>query len=213
MPDGETLVVGERVRGRDGVRIRVFDVSGDAWQLSHQFVAAGGRDATPEEVGGWMTPARLSGNDVYAGHAMEYRLQRFDLEGNLQAIWQRPFPPLLPPISYRGTGTTFGMYDAPLRLPSRHFLVHHYRAEGIADHEEFRREWDLYFERRLRDDFRRWVGQLDLLDEQGRYIGSIEFDPMEQLLTVGPDGRLYTGVFEPEPQLRRYAVVISERAR
>lgn len=213
MPDAETMVVRERVGSRDGVRIHVFDISGDAWQRSQQFVAGGGRDETEGGFGGWMTAARVAGNDVYAGHAMEYRLQRFDLEGKLTAVWQRPFPPLLSPISYRGTGTTFGQYDAPLLLPSGHFLVHHSRVEGIADHDEFRREWDLYLERRGRDDFRNWVGQLDLLDEQGRYIGSIDFDPLERLLTIGPDGSLYTGVFEPEPQIRRYEVVIFDRLR
>lgn len=58
----------------------------------------------------------------------------------------------------------------------------------------------------------RRVSQLDLLDEHGRHIGGIDFDPMERLLTLGPDGSLYTGVFEPEPHIRRYKVSLSARS-
>lgn len=210
MPDGDTLVVAERIAGRDGVRLRVFDVSGDEWQLSAQVDAAGGRDQTPESFGGWKTSARVAGDKIFAGHAIEYRLQRFDLDGNLEAVWQRPFPPLLAPITYRGTGTIFGQYDAPLRLDSGRFLVHHIRAEGIADHDEFRRQWDEFLERGVNEDFRHWTGQLDLLDAEGRYVGSIDFEPREELLTLGPNGRLYTGSFVPEPSIRRYEIIVSE---
>jgi len=210
MPDTDTMVLAEGIAGRDGVRIRVFDISGDEWRPSTQIDVAGGRDETPEDFGGWMTSVRLADSTLFAGHAMQYQLQGFDLDGRLKSIWQRPLPPLLSPITYRGTGTTFGQYDAPLRLPSGHFLAHHYRAEGIVDHEEFRRKWDVYLEQRGGNDFRTWTGQLDLLDAQGRYVGSIDFDPMEQLLTLDPDGRLYTSVFEPEPMIRRYEVILSE---
>lgn len=210
MPDGDTLVVAERIAGRDGVRLRVFDVSGDEWQLSAQVDAAGGRDQTPVSFGGWKTSARVAGNRIFAGHAMEYQLQRFDLDGNLDAVWQRPFPPLLAPITYRGTKTIFGQYDAPLRLDSGHFLVHHVRDGGTADHDEFRQKWDERLERRTDYDLSYWTGQLDLLDADGRYLGSIDFEPREELLTLGPNGRLYTGSFVPEPRIRRYEVILSD---
>lgn len=60
----------------------------------------------------------------------------------------------------------------------------------------------------IREDFPVYEAAFDLLDDRGRYIGSIEgpgsFEETVLPAVVGLDGRLYTRVFEPFAQVRRY---------
>ena len=51
-----------------------------------------------------------------------------------------------------------------------------------------------------------------LIDGEGRVLGSVRFPgafwdtPMGRPAAIGPDGSLYTIVFEPYPHVRRYRV-------
>ncbi|NKB86909.1 MAG: hypothetical protein GKS06_01640 [Acidobacteria bacterium] len=207
--DPGRVVLGERLPGRDGVGLRVFAVSDTGWEPLSSFEASGGRDATEEAWGGWLTSARVSDGSIFAGHAMDYQLARYSATGDLETVWTRPIPTLLPPISYRGTGTNFGEYEAPLRLPSGHYLVHHQRLEGFESHDDYRLEWDQYLESGGNEAFRSRIAALDLLDAEGRYLGSVAFEEVERILDVGPDGYLYTARFEPVVELRRYEIILA----
>lgn len=56
-----------------------------------------------------------------------------------------------------------------------------------------------------------YASALDLLVPSGRYIGSLTWEdrntpPIGDLITVGPNGKLYTTTNDPYPQVRRYKV-------
>jgi hypothetical protein len=59
-----------------------------------------------------------------------------------------------------------------------------------------------------------WRGSIDLFDADGRFLCALESDgatpEIGQIQVIGPDGRLYTSVNDPFPQVHRYRVEIDE---
>lgn len=166
----------------------------------------------PGRMDGTNIEVSTGGGRIRTGHRIEYLLREFDGEGRLTRTITRDVPNLVPTLSYRGTGWNFGEFLAPLLLQSGHSLAPRFWAKDIESPERFVAELDRRRAEGIRGDYPEFEAAFDLLDPQGRYLGSIEapahFEDTGVPALVGPDGRLYTRVFEPFPQVRRFRVEI-----
>ncbi len=217
LPDADTIVLrsSSRTEG-DGAFIHVFDIS-DGWRRTAQFFALGGRLSESEEGVSWATvTVRVTGDSVWVGNRLQYELREYSLNGSLRRVIAREHPALVPPFVYRGTGFGLGAFDPPLWSQAGYGLIPRYWLDGITDVEELKRAWDRYLASRNReDDIRRYDSAIDLIDPEGRVLGSLPLDgtyePIGWPEVIGPDGRLYTRVFDPFPHVRRYRVEIDKR--
>ncbi len=208
----DTPVLWNSGRGRVGAQVYVFDV-GDPWRLRETFFAEGGPDSADQ----WSTghiPVRVGEGRIRAGHGIEYVLREFDSAGTVQTVISRDFRRLVPPVTLRGTGQGFGQFEASMVLPSGFRLVPVSWATNVESVEDFVAETN-----RRRAEGQRWAdiewaSALDILDAEGRYLGSLTWEghfPDTGIIDeIGPDGRLYTWSMEPFPQVRRYRVVIEK---
>ena len=203
----DTLVVWSWGRDRDGVTIGTLEV-GDTWRLKAEFFVAGGSDDDPALMDGTNIDVQTGGGRIRTGHRLRYLLREFDDRGNVARVIGRDVPDLVPTLSYRGTGWNFGEFKAPLAFPDGSLLVPRFRARGVESAEQFIAELERRATEGIREEFPVYEAAFDLLDDRGRYIGSIEepgsFEETALPALVGPDGRLYTRVFEPFAQVRRY---------
>ena len=206
--DPTTLVLWEWGRDQDGVTVWVLDVQ-DPWTVKAEFFVNGGFEDDPDLMDGTNIEVATGGGRIRTGHRIEYLLREFDDTGRLTRTIRRDVPPLVPTLSYRGTGWNFGEFMPPLVLEDGHSLVPHMRTPNVESAAQFIRALD---SGEPPEDLMEWESALDLLDSEGRYIGSVElagsFDEIGTPVLVGPDGRLYTRVWRPVPQVRRYRVEI-----
>lgn len=212
--DARTLVFRSRDGDRrDGASVTVLNIE-DAWSKTAELFIPGGLDEEPDRMKGTLIDVRAAKGVIRTGHRIRYLLREFDRRGELVRVIRRDVPELVPTLTYRGTAHNFGEFMAPLELPGGHLLVPHFRALDVESAEQFKQELDRRWDEFLNDEFPRYVSALDLLDPDGRYIGSITdtgfFEGIGRPSVVGPDGRLYTTRIEPFPQIRRYRVVLEQ---
>ncbi len=219
LPDADTIVLrsSSRTEG-DGAVIHVFDIS-DGWRRTAQFFALGGRLADSEERASWANvTVRVSGDSVWVGNRLQYELREYGLDGALRRVIAREHPSLIPYFVYRGTGFALGAFEPPLWLSDEHGLVPRYWLVGIEDAEELKRGWDQFLSSGSRDpNIWSFDSAIDLIDAEGRVLGSLPiggafYESIGTLEIIGPDGRLYTRVFEPYPHIRRYRVDLASVA-
>jgi hypothetical protein len=158
---------------------------------------------------------------ILAGNFGGYALRSFDRDGKLVREVTRPFDGLLPPgfhieQTQRSFGVAiylFGQLNAPLPLPSGHWLAYVWWEPGVDDPEaEANRRAES--DERLDDSRQRHA--IDLFDPEGRFLyswtgGSGRVPEIGNPERIGAAGRLYTTVNDPYPQIRRYRVEIDER--
>jgi hypothetical protein len=215
LPDPDTLVLRSASRtAGDGAIVHVFDVSDD-WRRSAEFFALGGRRSDGNQPARWSTTTVRVGHDaVWVGNQIRYEVREYGLDGTLRRVVAREHPPLIPPFEYRGTGFSNGGFGPPFWLNDGHGLIPRYWLAGVTDVEELKRQWDRYLASRDPDDRgRSYDAAIDLVDAEGRVLGSFPldgaFDAIGWPELVGPDGRLYTRVYEPYPHVRRYRVELT----
>jgi hypothetical protein len=211
--DPATLVVWTWGRDRDGVTIGVLEV-GEPWSLKAEFFVGGGFDDDPGRMDGASIHVSTGNGRIHTGHRIAYLLREFDALGSLTRVITRDVPDLVPTLSYRGTGHNFGEFMAPFALPDGHLLAPWFRAQGVESAEQFVAELERRWSEFIQNDFPVYEAGFDLLDSQGRYIGSIDepgfFQDRGYPVLVDSDGRLYTRVFRPFPQVRRFRVEIDQ---
>ena len=209
--DPTTLVLWEWGRDRDGVTVWVLEV-GDPWRVKAEFFVNGGFEDDPGRMDGTTIDVATGGGRIRTGHRIEYLLREFDKLGNLTRVIRRDVPQLVPTLSYAGTGWNFGEFKPPLRLDNGYFLVPRMRMPNVKSAAQFIAEAERLASAGILGDLMEWESAVDLLDPDGRYIGSLEmpglFDETGRLVLVGPDGRVYTRTSNPFPQVRRYRVEI-----
>jgi hypothetical protein len=110
-------------------------------------------------------------------------------------------------VNSGGLPAIYSFLQPAVRLPTGHFLA----TSMWIDVEDPQADLD----RRLADGTfgeRPWRSALDLFDPDGRFLYAQEadgpFPSIGEVQLVGPDGKLYTTVLDPYPQVRRYRVVI-----
>ncbi len=213
-PDTVVLRSSSRTEG-DGHVIHVFDVS-DGWRRTAEFFALGGRVADTDEPAPWAdAPVCVDDGTIWIGNKLRYELREYALDGTLLRVVTREHPELIPYFVYRGTGFGLGSFAPPMWLGNGHGVVPRYWLVGVTDVEELKRGWDRYLaSRNDADDIRSFESALDLVDAEGRVLGSLPLEGMYEEIgwpeLTGPDGKLYTRVFEPYPHVRRYRVQIDD---
>jgi len=215
-PDPGTVVLSSGTRSEgDGRIVHVFDVSGE-WRRTAEFFALGGRESDSDERAFWASPTvRGTADSVWVGNQLEYALREYSLDGELRRVIAMDHPPLIPYFVYKGTGFGLGSFNPPMWLPDGRGLVPRYWLVGGMDIDEFKQAWDRYLASNDRDavnDIRSYDSAIDLIDAEGRVLGSLPlediYEPIGFPELVGPDGKLYTRVYEPYPHVRRYRVEI-----
>lgn len=104
-----------------------------------------------------------------------------------------------------------GSIEPPVRLASGHLLAQGAWPTNIDDPAA----WIRLMVEGADLPEREYRRVLDLFDREGRWLANLTWDHPERpefgaIRSVGPDGRLYTTVTDPFPQVRRYRVVIEE---
>lgn len=219
LPDPNTIVLRAYSRADgDGAIIHVFKI-GDRWTRTTEFFARGGRVPESPERGPWATvKVRLKGDSVWVGNRLQYEVREYSLDGVLRRVIAREHAPLIPYFVYKGTGFGLGEFEPPLWLSAEHGLIPRYWLVGIEDVEEFKRLWDEFLASGSRDPTaQEFDSAIDLVDAEGRVLDSLPIggyfhESIGTLETIGPDGRLYTSVYEPYPHVRRYRVVLPGEA-
>jgi len=212
MLDPTTLVLWGWGRDRDGVTVYVLAV-GQPWRVQAEFFVSGGREDDPDLMDGTSIDVATGGGRIRTGHRIDYLLREFDAHGNLTRVIRRDAPPLVPTLTHGGTGNNFGEFNAPLLFPNGLLLVPRTRMPNVESAAQFVAEVERAESFRDLGGLMERESALDLLDAQGRYIGSVEqpgwFDVTALPALVGPDGKLYTRTQSPFPQVRRYRLEIA----
>jgi len=169
--------------------------------------------AMPASVGVGVD-VRVADGKIVVGHDGEYVLRIYDESSALERVVTRDVDDLVRVGVHmidgrRGGVASFSALNAPLRLPTGHWLTSAYWPTDIDDpDEEARRVFEAG--QQVRHPYRNSV---DVFDPDGRHLFSIVRDggtrpEIGDLALVGPDGKLYTSLSDPFPQVRRYRVEI-----
>ena len=148
---------------------------------------------------------------IFVGTWERYLLRQYDAHGKLQRRVTRPVDYLRRPgFAARGdqfAGISFGGLGAPIVLPTGHWLALATWPTNVDDPNAY-----VELPSQQRPPIV-WRSSLDLFDADGRFLYSIE-TPDSPMPAIGrpwsadSDGRLYTVIAQPFPQVRRYRVVL-----
>lgn len=153
----------------------------------------------------------FSGGRILVGTWEQYVLRTYDAEGTLLRRVNRPVDYLRRPgfarVGGQFRGVALGGLAAPIVLDSGHWLVMASWPTNVDNPNPFA---ETPVGQRPPID---WESSLDLFDQEGRFLYSLTYpgSPAPDIgrpWTVGPQGRLYTVVADPFPQVRRYRVVL-----
>lgn len=160
------------------------------------------------------TPVRVADDSILVGNHSEYGLRAYAAGGALQRIVTRNVDYLLPPgiYSLQGRISLFVLYStvqAPLRLPTGEWIVPTQWLAGVDDPSGV-------LQHAIENDVpppTSVMSTFDYFDPEGRFLGSaLRNDDnlrwIGQPEMVGPDGRIYTVVADPFPQVRRFRIEI-----
>ena len=148
---------------------------------------------------------------IFVGNWDRYLLREYDDAGKLQRRVTRPVKYLRRPgFAARGTqfaAISFGGLGAPIVLPTGHWIVVASWPTNVDDSNAY---VELPPQQRPAI---QWSSSIDLFDPEGRFLYSLETPGSPVPAIGGPwatdtEGRLYTVIAQPFPQVRRYRVVI-----
>lgn len=162
---------------------------------------------------------RVAGDEILVGHNGRYEIRVFD--GSLEPlrVVSRPeVDHLVRPGVGGSDGGRIGIagmstLGTPVVFPDGRWLVHSTWPTGVDDPDEWVRHWLIGGEAPERGPTGR---ALDFFDADGRYLGGFQWVGDEdgpdigRPALVGPGGKLYTTLFDPFPQVRRYRVVFRD---
>lgn len=202
------LIVSETGFGDDPQRIHAFAPS--SWESAHSFPIDLDLDL-PEGLASSASVTTI-GDSIYASRVTKYTLRRYALDGTLSRVIDRDVDVLVRPGVYTSGNSrgirAYSQLSAPVRLPSGHLLTWAYWPTNVDDPDAHLR--------RSRNDAAEepvYATAVDLFRANGRYVGSFRWEnrrtpPIGRLVTVGPNGKLYTRTTTPFPQVRRYEVTL-----
>lgn len=210
--DQQTLALKARLPRRNGLEraggvLGIIDLATTPWtQRARVEVDVGD---SPLRFSGYNIGMAVSGGYITVGDFDSYEFRIFDRAGTMERIVARDFEEMIGYPIDDAPSSPYSSLSPPLRLLTGHWLV---RAQWIdvadpaADYARRKNAPGSLF---ADSPFRT---ALDLFDGNGRFLYSIQSGRGETLLgyleAVGRDGKLYTSVREPFPQVRRYRVQI-----
>ncbi|HEX9701002.1 MAG TPA: 6-bladed beta-propeller [Acidobacteriota bacterium] len=209
----DTAVFTEFTPGAVGVDFTVVELGEPLTARAEASVRVNPDLAIPATVGAGVD-LRVADGAILVGNDGEYVLRGYDADAQLTRVVSRPVDYLVRVGVHfidkrRGSIGSFGQLMAPLALESGHWLVSAYWPTNIDDPDaEIRRMMETR-ERTTTE----YANSLDLFDPDGRFLGSVlqegtNAPDIGRPELVGPDGRLYTTLYNPFPQVRRYRVRI-----
>lgn len=148
---------------------------------------------------------------IFVGTWERYLIREYDDAGKLQRRVIRPVDYLRRPgFAARGTqfaAISFGGLGAPIVLPTGHWIVVASWPTNVDDSNAY-----VELPPQQRPTIQ-WSSSIDLFDPEGRFLYSLETPGSPVPAIGGPwatdtEGRLYTVIAQPFPQVRRYRVVI-----
>ncbi len=208
----DVLVTQRALMGQTGVAVNLVRL-GETPELIRQLEV----NALPEQSMAphfaMMIDARVRGTEIVLGGNKRYAFRVFDRDGNPTRVVTRDVDYL------RGAGTyttdqgytmrAFGGVYSPVRLASGHWLGFVYWPSNVDDP-------DAAVALMSNDEFEtEYVASLDMFDADGRFLYGLEYPgtstpEIGRPLFVDADGKLYTQLADPFPQVRRYRVIIDE---
>lgn len=202
------LIVSETGFGDEPQRIHALDPS--SWESAHSFPIDLDLDL-PEGLASSASMTTI-GDSIYVSRITEYALRQYAIDGSLGLKIKRDVDVLVGPGVYTSGDSrgirTYSHLSAPARLPSGHLLTWASWPTNVDDPDAHLR--------RSRNDAAEeavYAVSLDLFEERGRYVGSLQWDdrrapPFGRIVGIGPNGKLYTTKTDPFPQVRRYEVTV-----
>jgi hypothetical protein len=202
--------------GAVGAGIALLHVAAPPWQKLTEFFVDVANEPVASNINVGVGVS-IVGDDLAVGDVDSYDIRFFDREGRLTRVVSQPASHLPGVAQTDRAWSVMSFVSPPQPLPDGRLLGWSYGPIGIDDP-------DAELARRLQP--REGVGEpplsmstLDLFDAEGRLLTSIRREAplpdgrrpeIGSPRTIGPDGRLYTTVEDPFPQVRRYRVEIDE---
>ena len=198
--------------GRVGAEVVLLEM-GETWEKKTTFTLVQSEDLRIPKGTSVDLDVTVSDGEIAFGNSHIYTIHFFDALGNLTRVVSREMNALIPPgfwESMDGTRrsiSTYSVVSAPFRLTSGHWLSSAYWATNVPDPDEHLR---LAMNGNAPDI--EHAHTLDLFDEEGELLYSLTGEgntpDIGELAHVDADGKLYTIVEAPYPQVRRYRVVL-----
>lgn len=212
--DGNTLVLQARLRPKDGLSragglLGIIDLGTTPWaELVRREVDVGDSEL---RFSGFYIAMNTGIGYVSVGDFDSYEFRIFDRLGELQQVVARDFAEMIGYPIADAPSTPYSSLSAPLRLATGHWLTSARwinTDEPAADYAHRKAGPGPVFGDSP------FTTSIDLFDPDGRFLYSFHGDPGDPLIgyleTVASDGKLYTSVSDPFPQVRRYNVVVNE---
>jgi len=207
-----TLVLSQTASGHIGTEAILLEM-GDPWEKKTEFMldqSEGLRVLGNTSIG---LDLNITDGELAFGNHHLYRLHFFDTLGTLKRVVSRDLPHLVRPGFWESMDgnsrsiSTYSNVSAPLRLASGHWLSSAFWATNVPDPDEH-----LRLSRNGNAPDVENAYTLDLFDEEGKLLYSLTGEgstpDIGQLAHVDAAGKLYTIVFDPYPQVRRYRIVL-----
>jgi hypothetical protein len=150
-----------------------------------------------------------SGGFVTAGDADSYDLRFYDRDGVLVRVVSREFEEMVGYAADDRRAALRSWLFPPVELEGGYWLARSMWVDPAVT----TNDTDQSPEAAVDDS--QWRSGLDLFDAEGRFLYSMVYDgrvpAIGRIEMFGPDGKLYTTVYDPFPQVRRYRVEIDGR--
>jgi len=162
----------------------------------------------------------VAGEEVMVGHDGRYEIRVFDGELDPVRVVARPDVDHLVRAGVafvdggRGGIAPMSQLAPPLVFPDGRWLVYSSWPTGVEDPDEWVRRTML--DRQAAPERGPQGRALDFFAPDGRYLGGLHWvgeggPGIGRPSAIGADGRLYTTVSDPFPQVRRYRVIFEDR--
>lgn len=186
--------------------IGIIDLSTSPWSSAAD-VEVDVADQTLQ-FSGMKTEMAVGEGVVTVGDFDSYELRLFDDGGNLMRVVSRDLPQMVGFPVNDERSLPYSSLGAPLRLAGGEWLV----MAAWVDVDDAASDWRGRDTETRRRESQPWHSSIDVFDDAGRLLYSFERDQGTPEIglpaLVGPDGKLYTKVNDPYPQVRRYRVEI-----
>ncbi|NKB88153.1 MAG: hypothetical protein GKS06_08035 [Acidobacteria bacterium] len=189
---------------------------GPPWRLDRSFTMAAAPEVDMPGRSRVGSAARLTGGHITFGSVFDYEFRIFGLDGTLGAVVKRPAEGFVPAAidMERGSVGSMGNASPPLRLPDGEWFVTASWPTNVTNGIAALRE-STQMRRPMTGNGkpRETRTVLDLFDAGGRWLTGLVWEHPDRpdfgtLHMFGLDGRLYTTVWDPFPQIRRYHVTL-----
>lgn len=207
------LVTSSTVMGEIATKVNIFSIKDDSKKITH-FKIGSTRDLDLPKGLGSSFNIQIADTLIAAGNIKDYALQFYDFDGEKVKTVRRDFDKLMRP-GFMSSGNSrsirgFGRLNAPVQLSENYYLSSLSWPTNVADPDE-------YLEKSMDEDKNvpkvTYKNALDLYNKNGEFLYTLEGEESSpaigSIAYVDADGKVYTKLNDPYPQIRRYSVAIA----